>query len=123
MPRVMTEALMMRTKQRLNMLPAKHGVSSCCIPGAMMGEPQSECSKDCKGSFGEHAQACQHNEPTNMITKHSVNSICLCANDDAQGGHVVMNLNAGKTSTRGHIAQESCDRAMPTSKGSPQITT
>ena len=43
---------------RINMFPAKHGVSAYYSPEAIITQKSLDYDRDCKYSFGEYVQAC-----------------------------------------------------------------
>ena len=51
-PTVMIDALMELTKRRLNVFPAKHGISTEFSPSAIMGEPKLDYNKHLKCVLG-----------------------------------------------------------------------
>ena len=59
--------------------------------------------KDCLCEFGECVQADTYDEPWNDMQERSKDAIYLRPNDNAQGGHIVMDLKTGEEITRGHI--------------------
>ena len=66
-PIVLMHELGMLIAERINMFPAKHGMSECFSPNAIMNKEQMDFNKHCKYSFGEFAQAHHQNNPTNTV--------------------------------------------------------
>jgi len=99
-PVVMTRELAELVAEQTNVFPAKQGTSEHCSPNAIVNKQHLDHGKHCQHSFGAHAQTNTHNEPTNTPTERTVDAMCLRPNDNKQGGHRAMNLDAGKAMTR-----------------------
>ena len=97
MPVVMIDSLIHLTTKRLNMFPAKNGISSQFSPSAIMGEPPLDYNKHLNHIFGEYVQAHLHCKPMNDNTECTVDGIYLYPTDT---GHKYMNLNTGQAMTR-----------------------
>ena len=99
-PRVMIDGLMELTVKRLNMFPAKSGISSEFSPSIIMNEPRLDYEKHLKYAFGEYVQAHLYNNRLNNNVEHTVDAIYLYPAQATTGGYVVMNLNTGKKTSR-----------------------
>ena len=66
-PRAMIETLGEITAERLNMFPAKNGMSSHCSPATIATRKVLDCNKHCECSFGEHLQACNELKKTSEM--------------------------------------------------------
>ena len=102
-PRIMIQELAELVTERLNMFPAKHGISQYYSPAVIMNRRPLDYNKHCKHSFGEYVQAGQQNDPTNTPIERTIDAIYMRPNDNQQGGHRVMNLNTGKIITRNKV--------------------
>jgi len=65
MPVVVIRELAEPVAERMNMFPAEQGASEHCSPNAIVNKQPLDCRKHCQHSFGAHAQANAHDEPTN----------------------------------------------------------
>ena len=99
----MIEMLAETSTERLNMFPAKHGISKYYSPNTIMSKELLEYNKHCKYSFGEYVQAHHQNQPMSTMKECAINGIYLRPNTNKQGGHIVMNLSTGKEITRGKV--------------------
>ena len=102
-PKLMIIELAELCAERLNMFPAKHGMSSYYSPEAIVTQKALDFNKHCKYSFGEYVQAHHENLNTNDMKERTIDAIYLCPNNNMQGGHVCMNLSTGKRITRNKI--------------------
>ena len=87
----------------LNWHPAKNGTSKHCGPMTAVTRKKLDFKKHCTVEFGLHVQAVQaHNkhDPTNDTIEWALDRTHPQPNANKQGGHLVMNLNSGKTPTR-----------------------
>ena len=102
-PKVMIQALVETSASKLNMFPAKHGMSQYYSPEAIVTQRGLDYDKHCKCIFGEYVIATHQNNPTNVMRERGIDAIYLRPNDNRQGGHIVMNLNTGQVITRGKV--------------------
>ena len=102
-PKVMIQDLAEVCAERLNLFPAKHGVSQYYSPQTIVTGIQLDYEKHCKYEFGEYVQAHTQNNPINDMVERSIDGIYLRPNNNQQGGHVIMNLHTNKRITRGKI--------------------
>src|SRR5210317_1558710 len=102
-PKLMIIALAELSAERLNMFPAKHGMSSYYSPEAIVTQKTIDFHKHCKYSFGEYVQAHHENVNTSDMKERTIDAIYLCPNNNMQSGHVCMNLSTGKRITRSRI--------------------
>ena len=98
-PKVMIEELGELCTERLNMFPAKHGISSYYSPEALVSGKILDYNKHCKYSFGEYVQASVERTIKNDMVERTIDAIYLRSTDNQQGGHIVMNLNTGRKVT------------------------
>ena len=89
--------------ERLNMFPAKHGVSSYYSPEALVTGRILNFNKHCKYSFGEYVQAYHENIKKSDMTERTIDAVYLRTNNNYQGGHICMNLNSGMRLTTSKV--------------------
>ena len=102
-PKIMIIELAQLCTSKLNMFPVKHGVSSYYSPEALVTNKTIDYNKDCQFSFGEYVQAHTQNNPTNLMTKQTIDDIYIRPTTSHQSGHVIMNLQTGILITQGWI--------------------
>ena len=66
-PKLMIEELAVISTNRLNMFPAKHGISSYYSPATIVTGKVLDYNKHCKYEFGEYVQVHNQNNPTNEM--------------------------------------------------------
>ena len=76
----------------IQLFSGKHGVSCHCSPETLVTGETLNHEKDCLCGFGECAQAHAHTELQNGMQERVCDTIHLRPNDNAQGGHLVMDL-------------------------------
>ena len=103
LPRIMVIALVQESAKKLNMFPAKHGVSQYYSPRMILSRRTLDYGKHCKHAYGMYVQA--HNEPehSNTNTPRSLCCIYLRYNDNDQGGHDCLHLQTNSIVTRRNV--------------------
>ena len=76
-PTTMIEDLGIICAERLNIFPAKHGVSSYYSPESLISGKILDYNKHCKYSYGEYVQAHHENTKTNSMTEQTIDAIYL----------------------------------------------
>ena len=102
-PNTMIRELAEISVDKLNWFPDKHRVSSYYSPQALITQKVLDYNKQCKHEFREYVQAHHQNTKTHDMKERTIDAIYLRANDNEQGGHIVMNLNTGEKITRGKV--------------------
>ena len=113
---MLQQQLAVMSTDKSDNFPVKHGTLSQCITETSVTEKTSNFKKHCSCEFGECTQAHVQDEPRN--------GMCSRPNDNAQGGHVVMDLTAGAEITHGRVtlvsltvSVEAMAEAMAVSQG------
>ena len=65
-PKIMIQFLVAESAPKLNLFPAKHGISSYYSPMAIVKNNRLDYSKHCLIPFGTYVQAHNEPDPTNM---------------------------------------------------------
>ena len=97
----MIEHLTIRSMEKFNVFPAKHGVSDHCIPKTPVTGETFDCEKHCKCKFGECTQADAKTEPGNDMRERSLNGIHLRLVEKNNAGHCTMDLDTRKEMIQG----------------------
>ena len=104
-PVVMITAMAEMAVMQLNIVPAKHGVSSHYSPHTLLtGEPINY-NKHLKYSFGTYVQAFNNNDPTNTMEERTIEAIYLGPIWEKPGGHKLMDLHTGRVITRQKVTE------------------
>ena len=105
MPRVMIQYLSMQCTSKLNMFPAKDGISPYYSPRVLLNQQTLDYKKECQVSIGAYVQV--HTKPTytNSNAPHTLDAIYLHPAQNMQGGHELMDLNSGLVITQAHITE------------------
>ena len=99
-PRLMIEYLVKDQVKKINQFPAKGGVSDYHSPDILTGGRPLDYKRDFVAPSGAFVLAGNEAEPYNTNAPRMIEAIYLCPNYAPQGGHVLMNLNTGKKTTR-----------------------
>ena len=89
----------------MNSFPGNHGASSHYSPNTIVTKNTIDYNKHCKHKFGEYVQAHHKNKNTSHMTELTIDFIYLRPNNNAQGGHVVMNLCTGQRLSRNRVTR------------------
>ena len=80
--------------KKLNLFPAKKGVSRTHSPSMIADQKALDHECNCKCQFGSFVQGYDAKTPHNTAANRAVDSIYLGATEDnTQGGHESLNLN------------------------------
>ena len=99
-PKAMIIALGEQVAKRLNMFPAKNGISEYYSPETIVTGRMLDYKKHLQHEFGEYVQGTNQNNPTRSMIERCIDGIYLYPNMNKQGGHVIMNLSTGRVLTR-----------------------
>ena len=88
MPRVMIQYLSMECTSKLNIFPAKGGISPYYSPRILLNQRTLDYKKECQVPFGAYVQA--HNQPT--YTKQQCTTYIGCYLYETSICRVAMNL-------------------------------
>ena len=88
--------LTITSTEKINNFPAKHDVSDHYSPDTLVTGKTLNYKKDCLCEFGEYVQAYTYNEPRSDMRERSHDVIYLRPNNNAQGGHIVLDLTTGE---------------------------
>ena len=101
MPRVMIQYLSMECTSKLNIFPAKGGISPYYSPN----QRTLDYKKECQVPFGAYVQA--HNQPTytNSNAPCTLDAIYLRPAQNMQGGHELMDLTSGLVITHANVTE------------------
>ena len=105
MPRVMIQYLSMECTSKLNMFPAKGGISPYYSPRVLLNQQTLDYKKECQVSFGAYVQAQTKPTYTNSNAPCTLDAIYLRPAQNMQGGHELMDLNSGLVTNRAHITE------------------
>jgi uncharacterized protein len=81
---------------RLNLFPAKNGISLYYSPETIMTGRVLDYNKHCTCKFGAYVQAHHQNNPTNTMTERTIDDIYMRPNDNGAGSHASILENAKK---------------------------
>src|SRR5210317_1295171 len=99
----MTDKLALESVRKLNMFPAKGGVSPYFSPEVILHNTVIDYKKHCAIPFGSYVQAINDDRKTkNRNHARTIDAIYLRPMYNQQGGHEIMNLTTGKVITRQH---------------------
>ena len=100
-PRLMTEYLVEDTIEKFNQFPAKGGVSDYYSPDLLTGGQPLNYERDFAASLGSYVLIGNEAHPYNTNAPRMIDCIYLKPDKSPQGGHILMNLDSGKKTTRG----------------------
>ena len=105
MPRVMIRYLSMECTSKLNIFPAKAGISPYYSPRILLNQRTLDYKKECQVPFGAYVQA--HNQPTytNSNAPRTLDAIYLRPAQNMQRGHELMDLTLGLVITRANVTE------------------
>ena len=103
MPRAMIQYLSMECTSKLNIFPAKGGISPYYSPRILLNQRTLDYKKECQVPFGAYVQA--HNQPTytNSNAPCTLDAIYLRPAQNMQGGHELMDLTLGLVITCANV--------------------
>ena len=90
--------------QEIELFSAKNGVSGTHGPCQIACQKVLDCKHDCECQFGSFVQGCDAKTPHATAAERAVDGINLgTTEDNAQGGHESLNLNAKRCYTQGQV--------------------
>ena len=100
LPRIMVKYLVMEATRKLNLFPARHGVSKYYSPRMILHQQNIDYERHCKFTFGMYVQAHNEPDPSNTNAPRSLDCIYLRPTSSAQGGHDCLHLQTNAKITR-----------------------
>ena len=100
-PKIMTQELVEGSAEKLNLFPARKGISSHYSPETLVTGKSLDYNKHCTFEFGDCVNVTAWNHPRDDMRERTLDGVYLQPADSDQGGHRVMDLTAGKVTTRG----------------------
>ena len=86
---------------KLNIFPAKHGVSANYTPYAIMNQKPLDYNVHFQARFGKYVLADHEANPKNILAPHKLDTIYLSPNYKANRGHFLYHIQTDKVITRG----------------------
>ena len=105
MPRVMIRYLSMECTSKLNIFPAKGGISPYYSPRTLLNQRTFDYKKVCQVPFHAYVQANNQHTYTNSNAPHTLDAIYLRPAQNMQGGHELMDLTSGLVITHTNITE------------------
>ena len=96
----MIKHLALDETRKMNLFPAKGGVSKYYSPKMIIKQTNVDYNKHIKIGFGSYVQANQENSPSNTQEARTRDAIYLSPVENLQGGHRVFDLKTRKVITR-----------------------
>ena len=95
----------MECTSKLNIFPAKGGISPYYSPRILLNQRTLDYKKECQVPFGAYVQA--HNQPTYTTSNapHTLDAIYLRPAQNMQGGHELMDLTSGLVITHASVTE------------------
>ena len=95
----------MECTSKLNIFPAKGGISPYYSPRILLNQRTLDYKKECQVPFGAYVQA--HNQPTytNSNAPRTLDAIYLRPAQNMQGGHELMDLTSGLVITCANVTE------------------
>ena len=95
----------MECTSKLNIFPAKGGISPYYSPRILLNQRTLDYKKECQVPFGAYVQA--HNQPTytNSNAPRTLDAIHLRPAQTMQGGHELMDLTSGLVITHANVTE------------------
>jgi len=99
-PKIMTRKLVPQSCKRFSFFSAKKGIGWTHSQQQIVIQKALDCEHNCKCQFGGFVQGYDAKTPCNTVAERAVDGIHLgTTEDDAQGGHELLNLNAKRCYT------------------------
>ena len=99
----MIKHLALEKTRKINLFPAKGGVSKYYSPRMIIKQTNVDYNKHIKVGFGSYVQANQENNPSNTPEARTRDAIYLDPVENLQGGHRVIDLKTRKPITRSKV--------------------
>jgi hypothetical protein len=99
-PKLMIKTMVMNETDKLNLFPAKGGLSAYFSPDVIMNKRPTNYNKHLKIPHGAYVQAeVENDNEKNTPKARTIDAIYLRPLKNVQGGHEVMNLETGRSNT------------------------
>ncbi len=98
-PEVMIRHMATEAAIKLNLFPAKGGISAYLSPHVLLGGVNWDYKKHCQHEFGSYVMADYEGSPKNNNVSRKLDAIYLHPLRNIQGGHEVMSLHTGRVRT------------------------
>ena len=108
----MIRYLGLKITRNRSLFPRSTGISKYFAPYTILRKKQIDFNKEFDISYGEYVQAYDDHAPTNDNTPRSIDAIYLVAESNLQGGHVVMDLATGRTTSRPRVEKVKMTRLV-----------
>jgi hypothetical protein len=105
LPRQLIWYLVTTQASKLNLFPAKGGISPYYSPRTILGLPPLDYAKHCAVPFGAYVQANHETNQTNSNAAWTIDAIYLRPALNMQGGHELYDLNLNRVITRARVSQ------------------
>ena len=108
LPKLILEYMCYEAATKLNIFPAKHGVSAHYSPYVIMHRKPLDYNVHFQARFGEYVLADHEANPKNTLAPRKLDTIYLSPNYKSNGGHFLYHIQTDKVITRGgrlHIAE------------------
>ena len=99
-PGTVIKYMCMEATRKLNLLPAKGGVSRYYSPQSILSDTSIDYNKKYQYTFGTYGKALDDPNTKNNIKAKSLDCLYLKPNFNLQGGHIVYNLVTKQAVTR-----------------------
>jgi hypothetical protein len=103
LPRQLIRYLVTTQASKLNLFPAKGGISLYYSPRTKLGLPPLDYDKHCVVPFGAYVQANHETNQTNSNAARTIDAIYLQPALNTQGGHELYDLNSNRVITRARV--------------------
>jgi hypothetical protein len=90
---------------KLNLFPAKGGISPYYSPRTILGLPPLHYDKHCVVPFGAYVQANHETNQTNSNAARTIDAIYIRPALNMQGGHELYDLNLNRVIARARVSQ------------------
>jgi hypothetical protein len=105
LPRQLIRYLVTMQASKLNLFPAKGGISPYYSPRTILGLPPLDYTKHYAVPFGAYVQANHETNQTNSNAARTIDAIYLRPALNMQGGHELYDLNSNRVITRARVSQ------------------
>lgn len=103
MTSLMWKYLVMETTRKLNLFPAKNGVSAYFSPREIMHSVPLDYEKQCKFPMFSYVEASDEPSPLNSMSARTISCLYIRPTSSSQSGHELLNLNTNQIITRRNI--------------------
>ena len=103
LPKLMVEYMCYEAVTRLNIFPAKHGVSTYYSPYVLLKRKPLDFKRHFQAEFGSYVLADHENMAKNNLSPRKLDCIYLSPNYNANGGHILYHIQTNKVITQGEI--------------------